>query len=73
MATTKKLPTEQVKRPTVKSLQQEMENLTKQLIYANGKTLEVTKENSELKEEIKTLRERSIIAQIVYKLFKPFS
>jgi predicted nucleic acid-binding Zn-ribbon protein len=91
--TTTKTATEQVKRPTIKSLQQEVANLTEQLMYANklAVNLEIDLEarrniiatlNEEILElyetisnregKINDLENRSILAQIMFKLSKSF-
>jgi len=78
--------TEQVKRPTIKSLQQEVANLTEQLMYANklavsleadvtrfrddARVYEAIISNREAK--IKELENRSIFGQILFALSKSF-
>lgn len=78
--------TEQTKKPTIKSLQQEVANLTEQLMYANKLVLSLEEDVSWLKLEtkayeanisnkeakIKELENRSIAAQILFKLSQPF-
>jgi len=78
--------TETTKKPTIKSLQQEVANLTEQLMYANKLALSLEADVARLKDDarayeatisnreakIKELENRSIAAQILFTLSKPF-
>jgi translation initiation factor 2B subunit (eIF-2B alpha/beta/delta family) len=78
--------TEQMKRPTIKSLQQEVTNLTEQLLYANKLALSLEESCNYFREDarayeatisyreakIKELENRSIAAQILFKLSQSF-
>lgn len=79
--------TEQVKRPTIKSLQQEVANLTEQLMYANKLAVSLEADVTRFRDDdarvyeaiisnreakIKELENRSIFGQILFALSKSF-
>jgi predicted nucleic acid-binding Zn-ribbon protein len=84
--TVAKKATEQTKRPTIKSLQEQQENLTKELMYANSKVVALGDEVVGLQkiiefkdaaifvlqQDINALQNRSILTQILFAVSKPF-
>ena len=69
VASTAKTATEQIKKPTLASLQKEADNLTQQLVYANQQVLRLEDEVRVSWEYYAELSDRSL-SLIIYQRFR---